>query len=211
MTVGSSEVEICNLALTRIGHVTIASLTESSKAATLCNLHYHPTRKSTLRAHPWNFAIRRATLALSATTPNHEFTYRHALPTDCLKVIRTSWETSEGVSGAAVYGFPGVHGYAGEPVPYTIEGRYLLCNEDTAKIEYIADITDTTTFDELFTDVLAQRIAAEICLALTDNATAAKSMWDVYATKLAEARTVDATEGTARNVVDTSAWIMARV
>lgn len=207
----TSEVEICNLGLTRVGHSMISSLAENTKAATLCNLHYARCRNLLLRHHPWNFAVKRATLALSATTPNHEFTYQHALPTDCLKVIRTSWETSEGVSGASVYGFPGVHGYASDTVPYRIEGRFLLCNEDTAKIEYIAEITDVTQFDELFVDVLAQRIAAEVAMALTDNAAATKSAWDIYSAKLADAVATDAQEGTPRDVVDTSGWIGARL
>lgn len=205
----SSEVDICNMALDRLGHQTITSLDQGTKAADLCQRNYPRCRDSLLRAHPWNFAIKRATLALSATAPNHEFTAQHALPTDCLKVIRTSWE-ADGVSGAAVYGWPGLNGYAGDSVPYRIEGRYLLCNEDTAKIEYIAQITDTTQFDELFVDVLAQRLAAEIGMALTDNASAVEKLWGIYQTKLNEARLMDAQEGTPREVVDLSPWLAAR-
>lgn len=208
----TSDVEICNLALIRIGHTTIASLTTgttASKAATLCALQFPICRDALLRAHPWNFAIARSTLAQDATTPNHEFTYRHALPSDCLKVIRTSWEAN-GFVGVAVYGFPGQMGYANETIPYRIEGRYLLTNESTVSIEYIARITDVAQFDDLFTDVLAQRIAAEIAMALTDNASLTQGLWKLYTEKLAEARTTDAQEGTPREVVDLSPWIAAR-
>lgn len=210
MTV-SSETQICNLALTRIGHTQITSLSEGTKASSLCTLHYPICRDSVLRAHPWNFAIRRATLGLSAITPNHEFTYQHALPEDpyCLKVIRTSWE-ADGISGTAFYGFPGQMGYANAMIPYRIEGRYLLCDEDTVKIEYIARVTDVTQFDDLFIDVLAQRLAAEISVAFTDTQTMAKAMWEIYQQKLSEARTSDAQEGTPRDVVDLSSWIVAR-
>jgi hypothetical protein len=205
----TTEVEICNLALTRLGHSMISSLAENTKAGNLCNLHYARTRNAVLRAHPWNFAIRRATLALDATAPNHEFTQRHALPVDCLKVLRTNWE-ADGTVGAAVYGYPGIMGYAHEITPYRIEGRYLLCNEDTVKIEYIAEITDVAQYDELFVDALAQRLGAELAVALTDNQSAAKTMWDIYSAKLAEARTTDAQEGTPRAIVDVSPWISAR-
>jgi hypothetical protein len=205
----TSETDICNMALDRLGHQTITSLDQGTKAADLCARNYPRSRDSLLRAHPWNFAIKRATLALSATTPNHEFTYQHALPVDCLKVIRTNWE-AEGISGAAIYGFPGMHGYADSSVPYRIEGRFLLCNETTAKIEYVAQITDTTQFDELFTDVLAQRLAAEIGQALTDNSSAVEKLWSIYQTKLNEARLTDAQEGTPREVVDLSPWLIAR-
>jgi len=206
----TSETEICNLALTRIGHAMIASLDEGTKAADLCQLHYPRTRDSLLRLHPWSFAIKRATLALDVTTPNHEFDYRHSLPEDCVKVIRTDWEAT-GYTGTAVYGFPGINGYADAMVPYRIEGRFLLANESVCKIEYVARITDTAQFDENFTDVLAQRLSAEICVALTDNQSMAKGLWEIYAAKLSDAQGNDAQEGTPREPVDLSGWPMARV
>ena len=211
----TSDTEICNIALTRIGHKQITALSEGTKAGDLCTLHYARTRNAILRAHPWNFAIRRVTLALDATTPNHEFSYRHALPEGptpprCLKVIRTHWE-AEGITGAAIYTFPGLMGYAPDTIPYRIEGRYLYCNETVAKIEYIGEITDPTEYDELFVDLFAQRLAAELAIALTDNQSAAKTLWDVYAMKLAEARTTDAQEGTPREIVDLSPWITVRL
>lgn len=193
-----SETQICNLALSRFGHPAIASLTAGTVAADRCNLHYALTRDALLRAHPWNFAIRRSTLALDVTVPNHEFGYRHALPAApdyCLKVLRTGWEAS---------------GYASDAIPYRIEGRFLVCNETVVDIEYIARVTDVGQFDDLFTDVLAQRLAAEMCMAFTDNQSMTKNLWDVYTVKLSEARSMDAQEGTPRAVVDLSPWISAR-
>lgn len=206
----TSETELCNVALTRLGHGFISSLTEDSKASDLCDLHYARCRNSVLRAHPWNFAVKRTTLALSTTTPNHEFTYQHALPTDFLKLVRTSWDALGVTNSTAVYGFPGQMGYVDTQVPYRIEGRFLLCNETVAKIEYVAEITDVSQFDELFVDVLAQRLASEIAIALTDNASLAEKSWNIYNAKLTEARSVDAQEGTPREIVDVSGWILAR-
>jgi hypothetical protein len=207
--VASSETEICNLALDRLAANVISSLTEGTVEADRCARAYAPARDSVLRAHPWNFAIRRATLAQDATAPNHEFTKRHALPVDCLKVIRTGFEAGDG-SGTWIYGVI-------DPVQaivtpeYRIEGRYLLCNEDTVKIEYIARITDVTQFDELFADVLAQRLAAEMCYAFTQSTSMTEQAWKIYATKLDEARSIDAQEGTPREPTDTSPWLLARL
>lgn len=207
----TSDTEICNLALLRFGNGQISSLTEGTTASDRLNLVYANSRDAVLRAHPWNFAIRRATLALSATTPNHEYTYQHALPESpyCLKVIRTDWDAT-GYVGTAIYGFPGIHGVAA-PTPYRIEGRFLMCNETVAKIEYIARITDVSQFDELFVDVLAQRLAAEACVAFTGNQSMASGLWDIYTKKLDEARGVDGQEGSPREVVDVSPWLVARV
>lgn len=205
----TSETEIVNLALSRLGHKTITSLTEGTTEADMASVQYPHCRDSLLRSHPWNFAIKRAALAQDATAPNHEFSARYALPTDCLKVIRTSWEAT-GIASTAVYGFPGLVGGYESPIPYRIEGRYLLCNESTVSVEYIARITDTAQFDEMFTDCLAQRLAAEMAMRLTDNASLTDNAWSLYQSKLAEARVIDAQEGTPRDVVDVSGFIFAR-
>lgn len=199
----ATETDICNLALTRIGHGQITSLSEGTKAADLCNLHYALARDFMLRDHTWNFSIRRTTLALSATAPNHEFTYQHALPSDCLKVIRTDLDD---IAGGIEYSYPYSTG-----APYAIEGRYLLSDEDTVKLEYVSRVTDTSQFDPGFVDCLAQRLAAELAMPLADNATLAKNMWDIYAAKLREARSVDAQEGTPREIVDATGWLTARL
>lgn len=188
----TSDVELCNFALTRLGHQQITSLDESTKGADLCRLHYAPTRDALLRSHPWNFAIKRATLALETATPNHEFGYQHALPSDCIKVLRTGIEAQNSADN------------------YRIEGRKLLSDETVVNVEYIARIEDVAQFDDLFTDALAQRLAAEISVALTDNASLTKSLWDVYTMKLNEARLQDAQEGTPRDIVDTSGWLVTR-
>jgi len=212
----TSDTEIGNLALSRVGNKRqISSLTEGTTEADLVNLHYARTRNSVLRMHPWNFAIRRVALAQISTTPAFEFDYYYALPSDCLKVIRTSWE-ADGSFGTAIYGFPGLVGGYQTQVPYRIEsvsgvaGRVLACNESTVYIEYIAEITDVSLFDELFVDILAQRLAAEIAPALTDNASLTKGLWDVYSFKITDARLADATEGTSRDVVDVTGWLGAR-
>lgn len=211
-----SEVDICNLALTRIGHGQITALSEDSKAGDLCTLHYPMCRDSLLRSHPWNFAVRRAALAASATyTPEFEFDYYFPIPTDCLRVIRTDFEAS-GSSSTAVYGFPGISGYVNDIVPYRLEshsalGRVIACSESSLEIEYIAKITDAAQFDELFVDVLAQRLASEISVAFTDTQTMTKMLWEVYQSKLVEARMIDAQEGSAREIVDLSPWLQVRV
>lgn len=63
-----TEVSICNMALSRIGHTTISALSDANDAARQCNLHYEPSRDGLLRAHPWNFAMKRTRLITQAET-----------------------------------------------------------------------------------------------------------------------------------------------
>ena len=219
MTTISSVLDIYNLALTRIGHEPIASPDERGKGGDRCRLHYPLVRDSVLAAHPWNFAIRRAALAQLAFTPTFEFTYAHALPTDpyCLRVVRTEWEAN-GYSSTAVYGFPGMHGLSPMGIEWRIESvnisgtpvRALLCNESSCKIEYIARIEDVAQFSPLFVDALSARLAAEISMSMTDNQNATQTMMQLYMNKVAEARIMDAFEGTPREVVNTDGWLIAR-
>ncbi|MGE0231798.1 MAG: ubiquitin-activating E1 FCCH domain-containing protein [Flavobacteriaceae bacterium] len=55
----ASNVEIANLALTRIGHDVITSFSASgNKASRWFNTHYETIKKAVLRDHLWNFAIK---------------------------------------------------------------------------------------------------------------------------------------------------------
>lgn len=265
-----TEVSICKLALTRVGQDpnSLTALADATKEGRLCTVHYEPSRDAVLRAHPWNFAIKRADLALttqpitditaanpavvtysgadsyangdrvyiaavvgmteinglygtvasvntgantfqlsdinsSAFTayvsggtitiaPPFEFGFKFPLPTDCLKVIRTESDS------------------VGIDAEYRIEGRYLLAYDDTFAIEYIAQITDPTQFDALFVDLLAQRLAAEMCTAFTNNANMTENLWRIYNDKLGEARSTDAQEGTPREL-NVDSWTAARL
>ncbi|MEW5705085.1 MAG: hypothetical protein AB1781_10960 [Pseudomonadota bacterium] len=187
----SSEIEICNLALTRLGHSAITAFSEASVGASLAKLHYANTRDAVLRAHPWNFAIRRVMLAQETTTPAFEYTYQYALPADFLKIVRTDLDAQ---------------GYS---VDYRIEGRKLLTDEGTIGIEYIARIEDVAQFDPMFVDCLAARLAAEIGTKLTDNAQMIRTAWEIYGEKIREARSVDAQEGTPRDII-ADEWLLSR-
>jgi hypothetical protein len=195
----SSEVELCNLALARIGNDRqLSSLTEANKPARLCSLHYPITRDAVLAAHPWNEAIRRVDLAAEVGEPPFEYTYRFPLPSDCLKVIRTE---DESAGFEDDYRIEGVTGQA---------GRYLLSGNATVAIEYIARVTDVSLFGPLLADTIIQRLAAELAPAFAESLPMAEKLWQIYQAKLAEARSVDAQEGTPRDeIVD--AWLNARL
>lgn len=72
----TNNLEVANSALNRLGAKSITLLTEETDRARLCNRFLVPARKQTLRAHPWNVALKRtklntfsnATITLSALT-----------------------------------------------------------------------------------------------------------------------------------------------
>lgn len=169
----ASIVDICNGALNQLGASTILSLTEDSKNARLCNARYTQVRDSLFRSHPWNCLQKRVQLAADTTAPAWGFTSAYTLPADCLRLLRILDYDSN----------------------HKVEGRKILTNNSSMKILYVARIEDPNEYDELLRETLSAAIAADIAYAVTSSNPVAQNMYNLYQTKLRDARFVDATEG----------------
>jgi len=183
----SSVVSICNSALIKIGADRISSLTEDSKEAQLCNEQYEKLRDEVLRAHPWNFAIKRAELGKLADAPLFEYSNQFFLPNDCVKVLKL--ENIDAV--------------------YKIEGRSILTNESTVKIQYISRELDVTKYDPIFQEALALRLATELAYPLLQSASLQQAMEKSYLRVLKDARSMDGQEGTPDNLIRDE-WLLSR-
>jgi hypothetical protein len=173
----ASEVDICNGALNQLGASTILSLTEDSKNARLCNARYTQIRDSIFRSHLWNCLMKRVELAKDTATPSWGFSYQFTLPADCLRVVT-------------------ILNY---DYDYKIEGRKILANHGTVKIQYVARITDPNQYDELLRECISAGLAADIAYGITSSNPVSSNMYALFQDKLREARFVDATEGQNNN------------
>ena len=199
----TSTVAIINNALNIIGASNITDLGENSKTARVMNQMYENVRDDVFRAHPWNCLIRRATLAQSVDTPAFDYAYQYALPTDpyCLRVL-------EFQNGSMTYPYENLVGQGNKPF-FVIEGRNLLTDSGTARIKYVARVTDPTQYDAGLVSVLAARLASEAAYAITGSTSVIQIADALYERKLREARFSDATEnGTVR--LEASDFIEAR-
>ena len=176
----ATEVSICSNALRRLGDDPITSLTDDSERARLCNAFYEDARDACLRSHPWNFAITRASLTQLSDSPVYGYDYQYALPTNpyCLRVLAMEFED-----------------YIFKVENFSTQGRVLLTDEETAKIIYIARITDTTLFDSLFVDTLITKLASDLAYPVTNSLKVQEQMYKLYQLKLSEARSIDGQEG----------------
>ena len=191
----ASVVDICNGALNQLGASTILSLTEDSKNARLCNARYTQIRDSLFRSHPWNCLIKRVELARDTATPTWGCSYQFTLPADCLRVLT-------------------ILNY---DYDYKIEGRKVLANHATVKIQYVARVEDPNQYDELLRETISAALAADIAYAVTSSNPTATNMYNLFQSKLKEARFTDATEGYNTNpdngqadVVGASSFINSR-
>lgn len=199
----TSTVDIANFALNIIGASNISSLDENSKPARLMNQRYEGVRDAVFRSHPWNCLIRRAELAQEVDTPAFGYSKQYALPTDpfCLRVLEFS-------NGSLSYPQDNMFSNTGGPV-FVIEGRKLLTDSGTARIKYIARVTDPNEYDAGLTEALAARLAMELAYAITGSTSVVQIATALYDEKMREARFVDATEG-APQKLEASDFIDAR-
>jgi hypothetical protein len=186
----ASELDIYNDALVALGEDMISSTDEENKAGRLCRFQWPLVRDELIMAHPWNFAIRRASLTQDTTDPAFGYDNQFHLPTDpyCLRVIQMSEIDYE----------------------FKIEGRSLLTNMSTAKILYIARVDDYSSWSPLARVAGSYRLAAKIAFSLTGSRNKANETLDQYFHLMAEARTIDAQEGTPEVFVATE-WTDERL
>lgn len=171
----SSEVDICNIALARIGDTaTVASLypPEGSAQAEHCARFYPIARDAILEMHAWSFATRRATLPLlNVTMPPWKYVYQ--MPGDVINVLAVI-PTDVNNDYATLAAYPSQYGFNPEIIPaagsyvpqdYHIEtlanGTQVICtNQENAVLRYTFQVSDTGKFSPLFTNALTWLLAS---------------------------------------------------
>ena len=160
----TSEVSICNMALTRIGQNRITSLDQTGVLAELSKLYYEATLNELLSAYKWPFAIARVQLSASAETNLTAFTYKYQLPVSNLRVL--TMLSSED--------------YSEIDDVWEIEGDKLLSDTTTAYIKYISKITDPTKLPQPFVEALYLRIASKMVVKITQDQSLMAGIFQEY-------------------------------
>ena len=203
----TSEIDICNLALLRIGQkVPISSLSDPTVTAKLCGTLYPLSRDTVLGEFHWPFATKHAMLGQLNPTPNTAYTAARGgwanaftLPPDYL----SGWYIFSGVrpGGSLNPVFPGflsphtplINPAATAWVPYEVElgddGKtmILLTDWDNPELVYTSRCTAVPVFHPTFVDCLGWKIASELSLALPVKAAVADAMGKQYQAKLLSA------------------------
>ena len=184
----ASVVNMCNSALNLLGASTISALTDDTKNAKLCNQRYEPVRNRVFRSHAWNCLHKRVQLARNSTAPVVEYSYAYALPSDCLRVLKIHNGTTDSIVSS---------------LDYKLEGRNIVTDEGTVYAIYIALDTDPNNYDTYLRESISHQLAADLCYAITNNATLANQYMTRADERLREARFIDATENSLDTVEST--------
>jgi hypothetical protein len=168
----ASDVDICNLALSRIGDsATLVSISppEGSAQADHCARFYPMARNSLLERHSWGFATRRAQLALLANSPTSAWRYAYASPAGVANYLAVQASDAGDDYTESVYDnryntYPIKMGAISQQ-PYVVESddsgnAIILTNIENAVLRYTVLATDTTQYSALFTDALAWLLAS---------------------------------------------------
>lgn len=136
----ASWVAICNQALISLGSNIIASLTEDTSNAKLCNALYRQVADECLVEHDWACATTRAILSpLAAAPESTEWAYQFQVPAYplCLKVQRTDPDS-----------------------PWEREGQVILSNESELTLVYTYQVINPAEIDTALARAIAGKLAA---------------------------------------------------
>ena len=190
-------VEICNIALSRIGAKKIQSLDDTSKEAEECNLHYENARDATLRDFDWSFARKRADLAVLTDTFTG-WTYAYQLPSDYImarKIIDDTGSLTGTSYDIDTDNYKPVGRVKFEIVSNNAGNRpILLTDKEDAELSYTARITDSNAFDPMFADALSWRLASEFAISIRGKLDLQLNLLKVYQAVLSMAKANSARE-----------------
>jgi len=195
----TTDTEIVNVALRRIGAARISSLdNDSAKEAVAARDLYHEARRDLLSLHTWNFAIKRRSISASATSPTFGWTYAYEIPEDFIRLISVHPTNDDRTK-----------------IEYRLEfqsslDRIILCDaESPIYIRYIWDLQDPNLMTPTFRDALSLRLARDLAMALSKSAAAADLASRELARVLSRAKSIDGIEDWPEKMDDGS-WIKSR-
>lgn len=185
----ASQVDICNLALSRIGEdgsITSLDPPEGSEQVAACKAFYQRALLSLLEEHDWGFATLRNAPGKLADVPTYGWRDAYALPRDCARVISVNAEADLR------------HRFRVPSASFEIESignqRVLLTDVEFPIVRYVTNNPNPGSFTSLFADALAWRLAMDLCgrvIKSKEGMTAWNACYKAYQLALGDAKKKD--------------------
>jgi hypothetical protein len=218
---------------------TIGSLTEDSPNAIKANAVWDMVFQEVLSERDWKFAKTRVQLQQNANRPAGGYRFAYALPADFLRLCRPReipqerriadanlWDWGNGGWGYHDRDLPvwprEVHPYITETVlnadPPNTYTTNLLSNyphRDNYEncrpivIDYIRLITDMTQLLPGFVNCLADRLASELAIPVTEDATKAEKRMELYRSNLLGAQAQQECDDYLHDEAGSETWVTA--
>lgn len=192
-----SKVALANVALAKLGANRITTFDEDSDEARVVNDVYDTIRDEVLAEGPWNFALKRKSLVLSADVlpfSSDGMTSIYAVPNDLVRIFFTS-------DPNAVY-----------KMEANAEGNMrLLSNTANLGVIYVFRNDNPATYYSMFKTAFATRLASEIGFNLTESSKKAEALFQEYEKiRLPRALATDSQQTTPMQPIQDE-WFVARL
>jgi len=188
----ASRIDIANAALSKIGAARISSFDEGSREANAVKARYDSLKLAELQRNLWTFSIRRAQLAADSSTPAFGRSYQYQLPADYLRKAPLDPFRSD------------------YPDDALFEGRLLLTDSAAPiNVRYVSSTVEEESFDPLFAEALAARLAMELCEELTQSSSKRQSLASDYLFHVSQARSTNSIQSGPR-APEIDEWVGVR-
>lgn len=176
-------IALCAAAIVKLGAMPIASFEDATPEADAAARLYPIVRDSMLASHPWSFALEQRELTLDSTPPVADFSAAFILPEDCLRTLSAGYPAS------------------GRGVVYRIFGDRLHADADRIVLSYLRRPPEAV-FPSFFCSALIARLAAELCLPITESSSRAELLYRLASAELQLARLQDSQQSTPQRIED---------
>jgi len=204
-------VEICNIALGKLGTNQISDLTDGSTEADLCELNYPLCLRAVLEARAWTFCTTRKQLT-SGTPPiplPDGWGFAYQVPNDCIRVIQlyvpnpaaalAQYQDTQFDARYATIDWERLEDFL-----YTNKGPNVWC-------KYNKFVEDPAKFTPAFIDALSTKLAMELAIPITDNPTLLDGYTKLYAAKVSDAASTEGQQGSSQQIQQPGTLVARRV
>lgn len=198
----TTQTTIINRALQIVGYKAVGSINDNDRGAKAMNRAYQSCLLSELRAHWWSFALKRTSIAASATPPAFGKANYYPLPGDFLDLAPLD-PTFGANGGGPISGPPAI-------VDWQIEGNQIASDDvSPINVRYISSGITESLFDPCFAEALSARLAVATVEELTQSTAKMGACAQVYEAAIETAKNRNAFEN--RPVQpQLDSWISAR-
>lgn len=175
----TSDIDVINVALRRVGANRITSLSEDDASAVVANDLFSEVLDDLLRQHAWNFATKRAKLAQLSETPTFEFDHGYSIPADWIRTI--SVHPNSAGAGTMLYREEQLG-----------DKRVILTSADDVYLRYIARVEDPNLWPPDFRNAMSMTLARDFAIPLGNSNTMHVSFDRLSRSAIARARSSDA-------------------
>ncbi len=175
----TSDIDVINVALRRMGSARIVSLTDGSAEANVANDLYSEVLDDLLRQHAWNFATKRAKLAQLSEVPTFEFDHAYTMPANWIRTI--SVHPNSAGAGTMFY-----------REEHLDDKRVIVTSADEVYLRYIVRITDPNLMPPDFRNAFSMILARDFSIVLGSSNTMHINFNQLSRNAIARARSSDA-------------------